>query len=84
MARIYGDRGNYGKSVEHLQKGLQLSPTNIAALYELGRLLFEAKNYSEAVNVLKRLTSLDPKYPKAQKMLTQAQKRIKSGTNGHS
>lgn len=77
LAKLYSTRGNNDKSVEYLQRGLQLSPKDTGALFELGRLHFKTKKYGEAVKVLRRLNSLDPTYPKARELLTQAEKLSK-------
>ena len=76
LAQVYADLRNHQKAAEMFQKGLRLSPRNKNALYKLGSLYYKSGRYSDAVNILKKLAEMDPKYLDSENLLRAVEKQL--------
>ncbi|MFN0157647.1 MAG: CsgG/HfaB family protein [Bacteroidota bacterium] len=59
------DITNYGKQIARLQKSIVDNPRNAGALRDLGVIYFQARQYQQGKDLLKRSLDVDPDDPKA-------------------
>ena len=63
-SRIHCNLGNYQTSITAARNALELDPVSVYANHWLGHVLYFARQYKEAIAVLRQTLELDPHYPK--------------------
>ena len=61
--------GNYDESIKDINKTLSLEPRHFGALDGLGQIYYELQNFTDAINVYKRLLIIMPHSSNAKRML---------------
>lgn len=62
IASIYTEKGDYDKSIEFLEKALELSPRRTDILFDLAMLFYNAGKYSWSMNVINRTLLIEDDY----------------------
>lgn len=65
LGSMLGSYGYFDKGLEHLQRGLELSPSKQSIMFEIGSTYINKGEYNEAFEILKRAYELEPNYEKA-------------------
>ena len=69
-ARIYERRGERPKQMEALHEAVKLEPEHTPALFELALAYKQRKAYQQSIEMLERVTALEPKNEQAHKQLS--------------
>jgi len=68
LGSVLGSYGQLDKSLEHLQRGLELSPNKQSIMFEIGSTYVNKGEYDKAFEILKRSYELEPKYERAKSL----------------
>ena len=69
LARMYRDRGDRARALEHSRRGLELRPADVEAHFLYGQLLYEDGKLDEAYGELKKVVATVPRHLAARRTL---------------
>ncbi len=65
LAQTYDKKGDYEKALQEIRIAVLLAPDNIDAAYEMGRILYNDKEYDEAEKIFQKILENNDKYSNA-------------------
>ena len=74
--------GRLEAAIELCRRGVEHDPQSVVSMYRLSLLLLQVDRVDEAVDVLKRLTAVDPDNPQLNAQVAALQERLKKERDG--